>query len=157
MAVWSLQWNYSYDMDTNFTVWTTEKAALQQGISEIVKKIDNDWDMDNEDMSRYTDRIKELRSQGKLREAINEWNEYQNHYNNDRAETYLCFMIEVLSGDDEVVKTPAPVAYQASSPGATCRGSHKEFNPYAYADQPDGSYLCTQCKTFQHIFGTTKP
>lgn len=159
MEVWVLQWEYPYDMETNITLWTTQKAAQQQALNEINEKIDSDWDMDEPDMLSAAEEIEQFQDSGKLTEAINRWNDYQNNYNDDHAEYYSVFKREVLNGEgsDEVVTSAPPIAYKASSPGATCRGSHREFNPYAYADRPDGTYLCTQCKTFQHIFGSNKP
>lgn len=158
MEIWVLDWDYPYDGEHNITLWTTQKAAYQQALREINEKIDGDWDMDEPDMLTHAEKIEELEGQGKLKEAIDVWNDYQNNYNDDHMELYSVYSREVLSGEGEDVVTSAPpIPYKASSPGATCRGSHKEFNPYAYADKPDGTYLCTQCKTFGHIFGTNQP
>jgi hypothetical protein len=159
MEVWVLQWEYPYDMESNITLWSTEKAAYQQGLHEINEKIDSDWDMDDPDMLNHAEKIEELVDKGDFREAFAVWNDYQNNYNDEHAEYYAVMMREVLNGEgsDEVVTSAPPIPYKASSPGATCRGSHKEYNPYAYADKPDGTYLCTQCKTFSHIFGNNKP
>jgi len=159
MEVWILQWEYPYDIDSNITVWTTEKAAYEQALKEINQKIDNDWDMDEPDMFNHAEEIEILEGQGKLKEAIDKWNDYQMNFNDEHAEYYNVLQKPVLNGPGSTVtaQTLPPVAYQASSPGATCRGTHKEFNPYAYADRSDGTYLCTQCKTFGHIFGTNNP
>lgn len=110
-------------------------------------------------MFNYAEEIEVLEGAGKLKEALDKWNDYQSNYNDDHAIYYSVVCKQVLSGDGEEVVTSAALSapFKASSPGATCRGSHKEFNPYAYADKPDGTYLCTQCKTFGHIFGTNQP
>lgn len=159
MDVWVLDWDYPYDMEHNITLWTTEKAAQQQALSEIKEKIDNDWDMDDAEAFNAAEEIEQFQDAGKLKEAIDRWNDYQNNFNDDHAEIYSIYVRELLNGEgsDEVVTSAPPVLYKASSPGATCRGHHKEYNPYAYADRPDGTYLCTQCKTFGHIFGTNNP
>lgn len=158
MEVWVLQWEYPYDMETNITLWTTQKAAQQQALKEINERIDNDWDMDDPDMLTHAEKIEELMDAGKLKEAIDVWNDYQNNYNDDHAQYYGVFSRPVLTADpDEVVTSAPPIQYKATTAGATCRGSHKEYNPYAYADRPDGTYLCTQCKTFGHIFGAKDP
>lgn len=158
MDVWILQWEYPYDIDSNITVWTTEKEAQQQALKEINQKIDDAWDMDDADMFSHAEEIEILEGQGKLKEAIDKWNDYQMNFNDEHAEYYNVLGRPVLSGEGEPTAVAVtPVAYQASTPGATCRGTHKEYNPYAYADKPDGTYLCTQCKTFGHIFGTSTP
>lgn len=37
--------------------------------------------------------------------------------------------------------------YSAAECGATCRGHCGTYNEYAYADNPDGTYVCFGCKT----------
>lgn len=158
MDVWILQWDYPYDMDSNITVWTTQKAAQEQALKEINEKIDNSWDMDDADMFNYAEEIEVLEGAGKLKEAIDKWNDYQMSFNDEHAEYYNVLQKPILGGGTaDASVTIASGPYQASSPGATCRGSHKEYNPYAHADRADGTYLCTQCKTFGHIFGTNNP
>lgn len=158
MEVWVLRWEYPYDCETDVTIWTTCKAAQQKALAEINEQIDGDWDMDDPDALTHAEKIEELEGQGKLEEAINVWNDYQSNYNEDHAQFYTVLKREVFSGEDgEVVTSAPPIPYKATTAGATCRGSHREYNPYAYADKPDGTYLCTQCKTFSAIFGTDKP
>jgi hypothetical protein len=160
MEVWVLQWERPSDMETNITLWATEKAAYQQAINEINECIGNEWDMDNPDMLTYSEKMSDLADKGNFREALEVWAEYQDLYNERHAEYYSVYVQEVLNGEDsdEDIPLAVPVPYKASSPGATCRGSHQEYNQYAYADRPDGTYLCTQCKTFSHIFGSnSKP
>lgn len=57
-----------------------------------------------------------------------------------------------------VKKAGAPVkaAYKATVPGATCRKCNNP-NPYSYADQPDGTYLCRGCQIFYNIFTGSTP
>jgi hypothetical protein len=155
MDVWVLLWEYPADPDTNVTLWTSQKAAQQQALSEINDHINSQWDMDEPDAYNCAEEIRTLEQAGKLQEAIEKWNDHESEQ--DYGQFYTVMKREVIAGDGEVIPATPPVAYKASSPGATCRGPHREHNPYAYADRPDGTYLCTQCKTFGHIFGTNKP
>lgn len=43
-------------------------------------------------------------------------------------------------------------AYKASSSGASCRRC-PTTSEYAYADRPDGTYLCYSCKGMLQVFG----
>ncbi len=157
MEVWLLHWEYPYDMESNITVWTSEQDALKQACSEIEDSITNDWDMDDEHQSQVAEEISDLQKRGKLREAMDAWNDYQSNYNDEYAQYYSVMKKAVQSHDaSDVVTSAPPVAYRASTSGATCRGPCKQYNEYAYADRPDGTHLCRQCSTFQHIFGVTK-
>lgn len=58
--------------------------------------------------------------------------------------------------DDEEeapVTAPSPQPYQAIAPGATCRKCQNP-NEHAYADRPDGTYCCYQCKMLSQVFGS---
>lgn len=154
MAVWVKQWNLPSEGEHNITLWAKEQDALRSTCDEIEDSITNNWDMDDEDQSFFAEEIQSLIQSKHYRSAINKWNEYQDSYNSDYAEYWHVFIKEVLTGDSgEVVTSAPPMAYKASSPGATCRGPCGQFNDYAYADKSDGTHLCRQCSTFQHIFG----
>jgi hypothetical protein len=149
--VWIVRWEHPDDMEVNITLWTSEQDALKQALSEIQNEIDNNWDMDDTYQSQYADEIKRLSGLGKLRQAMVAWNDYQDNHNDEYGEWYSVSKQEVLSMDDEVVTSALPVAFKPSTTGATCRGPCKQYNEYAYADRRDGTHLCRQCSTFQHI------
>lgn len=154
MEVWVLEWSYPYDSETNITIWANQKDAQKQALEEINELITNGWDLEDDDAAACADDIQDMMKRGLLEECLDRFHDYQDNYNSDQAQYWRVYMREVLSADQSEVPTiPPPTAYKATSPGATCRGNHQEFNPYAYADRSDGTYLCRQCQTFQHIFG----
>lgn|SRR5574337_39124 len=155
MSVWILKWDYPSDFENNITVWDSEEAALEQAATEIQDKITDGWDQDDPDQMRYSESISEFAKHKKYREVVQEWNDYQDNYNDQFGEWYLIWEEEVLTGKNVTPRSilPDDASYTASSPGATCRGPCKQHNNYAYADRSDGTYMCHQCSTFQHIFG----
>lgn len=155
MDVWVLRWECPNDNEVNVTIWANEQAALNQALDEIEDHITNNWDMDDEDQSRYADEIGDLRKRGQLREAMLRWNDYQDNFDSDYGSWWGCRKQPVLP-DDEVVTSAPTIAFKATSSGATCRGPCGQSNSYAYADRQDGTYVCRQCSTFQHIFGVSK-
>ena len=159
MEVWVIEWSYPYDGETNVTIWASEKDAQRQALDEITDLMTNDWDMDDEDASSCSDDIEDMISRGHFDEALQRFHDYQDNYNSDQAQYWHVYRREVLTGDQNKATTiPAPPpSYRANTSGATCRGPCGNFNDYAYADRHDGTYVCRQCSTFQHIFGTKSP
>ena len=154
MEVWVLEWSYPYDMENNITVWSNQVDAQKQALNEINELISNDWDMDDIDASSCADDINDKIKRGQYTEALKRWNDYQDEYNSDYAQYWHVYSRELLSSDPSELPKITPTAYRATTSGATCRGPCKQYNDYAYADSPDGTYVCHQCSTFQHIFGT---
>jgi len=153
MEVWILEWSYPYDSDNNITVWASEQEAQKQAIKEIQDLITNDWDMDDVDAAACADDIDDMVSRGHYAEAIRRFNDYQDEYNSDYAQYWFVVRKDVLGGNTSTM-TSTSRNYSSSS-GATCRGPCKQHNDYANPDRSDGTYVCHQCKTFGHIFGTS--
>lgn len=156
MEVWIAEWDYSYDMEHDVSVFLTEKDALEDVLNSIEDIISNHWDPPNEpDQQQYADEIEELRRQGKLREAMDKWNDYEANFNDEQAQYYSVTKKKV-SGVSTPQAELSTHVYTPTSTGATCRGQCKQHNEYANADRADGTYVCRQCLTFQHIFGVNK-
>jgi hypothetical protein len=154
MEVWVKQWDCPNDSEHNITLWFSEVDALRSTCDEIEDYITNNWDMDDEDQESYASDITGFVVRKQYRDAIERWNDYQNNYNDEYGQWWSVSRKEILGGDESnLAETQRPMAFKASHSGATCRGPCKQFNDYAYADQPDGTHLCRQCSTFQHIFG----
>jgi hypothetical protein len=154
MEVWIVQWDYAYDNEHNVSVWATEAAALRHVCDDIEDNITNNWDMDDETQSQCADEISQLLAKGKHRMVMGAWNDYESNNNDEQATYWTVHKMDVQVGDDEEIITSAPVvAYKAIASGATCRGPCGQYNNYAYADRSDGTNVCYQCSTFQHIFG----
>jgi hypothetical protein len=158
MEVWALQWDYPCDMEHNITLWTDEMSALRQACTEIKQKIDGEWDMGEAFIEKAAKLFEEsavVDTIDSLRSALLVWNEFQNDFNDENGEWYSVTKYQVLGNSDiQGGCRPPPTVYKATAAGATCRGPCKTYNEYAYADQPDGTHMCHQCSTFQHIFGT---
>lgn len=152
MEVWVVEWSYPYDNENNVTVWANKVDAQKQACKEINELI-NEWDMDDVHAASCAEDISDMVGRGQYAEAIRRFNDYQDEYNSDYAQYWFVSSKPVLSGDGSEPSTNAPVAYKATTSGATCRGPCGQHNEYAYADRPDGTHLCRQCSTFQHIFG----
>jgi len=154
MKVWVVEWSKPDDGDFKSTIWASEKDALQAACKDMEKAIDSWWDMDDEPQAEAADEIKLHVAKGRLREAISRWNEYMNDHNFDYGQWYTVEEKEVLSFQNGTATIPAPppVAYQATTAGATCRKCNTP-NEHAYADSPDGTYCCRQCSIFSNIFG----
>ncbi len=157
MEVWVLIWKYPYNRDSNVSVWADESSALRQACTEIKQNIDCDWDMGDIVMVEYAKVFNEHIAQSEYEKAIKVWNDFQNDYNDEQGQWYSISKSEVLGLPDVQGSCRPPIlqgGFKALTAGATCRGPCKEWNEYAYADQPDGTHVCHQCSTFQHIFGT---
>lgn len=157
MDVWVAEWDYPYDGEHDVSVFLSEQDALEDVLNSIDDIIDNHWDPSNDpDQEQCMDEINSLRNQGKLREAMDRWNAYESNYNDDQGQFYSVTKKNVRGGSSCSVlptNTPTPT-FKTSVQGATCRGPCKTHNEYANADRADGTYVCRQCSTFQHIFGT---
>ncbi len=176
MKVWVLNWENSEDGNREITLWETQEAARQQACYEIQNAIESDWDMEDHDDANQAQLINEAIKSKKYALAIEYWNEHESE--RDYGQFWSVCKKDVLAladastpdihaddffialcpeeedeedeeEDEEVDDSP----YQASIPGATCRGPCKSYNDMAYADKRDGTYCCYQCKTFAHIFG----
>lgn len=158
MKVWVLEWHDNDNIDFECTVWATEQDALTQAVKEIKTEVDG-WDLDNPDIELAYEQVYDFIRAGQHRKAIQRFNDYQDDHNSDYGHWYFVREKDVLSQNASTTLTlpppPAPAApYQATTAGATCRKCN-DPNPYAYADKPDGTYCCRQCKTFSSIFGVT--
>lgn len=152
MEVWALEWSYPYDNENNVTLWSSQSDAQKQALKEINELID-DWDMDDEHAAACAEDIEDMTRRGHLGEAIKRFNDYQDEYNSDYAQYWFVSSKQILTFDDGSGTKPTPVAFKAATSGATCRGPCGQYNEYAYADKSDGTHMCRQCSTFQHIFG----
>lgn len=153
MEVWVLEWSYPYDNEHNVSLWTTQSEAQEQGLKEIIDVIANDFDMDDVNAASCADDIDDMMRRGDRSGALDRWNTFQDEYRDDQAQYYYVSKKQVL-GAGAKASSNGSAAFIATSNGATCRGPCKQHNEYANADQADGTYICRQCSTFQHIFGT---
>jgi hypothetical protein len=152
MEVWMLEWSYPYDNENNVTLWTNQLDAQKQAVKEINELI-NDWDLEDNDAAACADDINDMVGRGQFGEAIKRFIDYQDEHNADYAQYYFVTKKQVL-GSGSVASPSSGSSFIATTSGATCRGPCGQYNEYANADQPDGTHVCHQCSTFQHIFGT---
>jgi hypothetical protein len=151
MEVWTIEWSCPSDGDGDVTIWATEEDALKAACREIGNHIQSTFDFDLVSDASCAEDFNDLVRNGQLRDAIRRYNDHQDDYNQDYANYWFVQKKPVLTGDGKTsVSSSANLSF--SSNGATCRGPCKQHNEYANADKADGTYVCRQCKTFQHIF-----
>jgi hypothetical protein len=137
--------------------------------------IENEWDMSDVDQATDAQALNNFVLLNQLDKVLEFWNTCNINCDSEHVQFYyvnehqistvgcvptawapdffvaLCDEEEVEEVEEEEDEDDSP--FQATTPGATCRGSHAEYNPDAYADKRDGTYLCYQCKMFKHVFG----
>ena len=179
--VWVLKNDYVNDGSVNIFVFSTETDAFAQASAEIQNRIEESWDMYDYDQAVHAETINELIIQGKFQRAVQFWNrchinidgnypeywEVEEHDPNKSPDPRTIFPpshFTALSSKDEDEEEEEGIqvssdgledgdGFVTTSPGATCRGPHKEWNEYATADRRDGTYLCHQCRMFRQVFG----
>ena len=176
--VWFVEKKIGSDVDY-FLAAESEFKGLQHALVEIVTEIGESagyWDMSNSETAlkakEIYDKAHSLRIED-LRSAINLYNSF--YYDNcgsnsaHKWEVFATYVQEpeaIMKLDDsffgleededdeelteEEIKKDVQVA--ASCTGATCRKCHA-YNEYAAPDTSDGTYHCSQCKTFTQVFG----
>lgn len=149
------------------TVWDDKVGAYKDACACIVDDINNDWDFSDSDSFAAAKDIEKHISNQEYVEAVTRWNDWASLF--DAGIYWNIHFEDVLDITDAgtpgtiawpqaatVVPDPPetlPTGFVATTTGATCRGQCNQWNEYANADKADGTYLCTQCKTFQTIFG----
>lgn len=166
--MWIFSWEQHGQYDSRISIWNTEADALVAAGSQIMNEI-SWWDMGVPEISKKAYEISDKCAAFEWRAAINLYNDWEAM----KPAEYSCFISvyesKVKSNPPSVAllrPLPATAAPQTSTPvrpatapfkatkeGATCRGPCKEFNEYAYADSPDGTYCCRQCKWMGQVFG----
>lgn len=125
----------------------------------------SNWDLDEEFIHEAAKSITDCINAGALDVAVEKWNDFQCEFHDDCPQTYLVAEYEIEtrkpalktlilsdfeSDEEEEEEEDDSVIMEVS--GATCRGPCKQYNEYAYPDRLDGTYHCSQCKTFQGMF-----
>ena len=181
--VWVIEWNYPSDGESNVTVWDSEKAAAKQACSEIQDRIADEWDMTDYDHAQEAQQINDYISAGSYLKAVKYWNNCHLNCDSDYAmywhvreeqtrdlsdatdpRVFDPDFFEALLGDeeeegdgdedfDDSSDSDDEEEYQASTPGANCRGPCGQHNEYAYANKRDGTYVCHSCKMMSQVFG----
>lgn len=173
--MWLLVFEDTENGDNGQSIWDSQEAARQQAVSELLDDIRDRWDLSDPDVEKTARNINDLASVGDYQAAIDSFNNEnacggghfwsiirrEVHTLHDAAPVTLIPFIddddEEEADEDEEEDDPScrqGVPYQATKPGATCRGPCGNYNPDAYADKSDGTHVCHQCKTFSSIFGS---
>lgn len=185
MEVWTVEWSYPSENDSNISVWDSEDKARKQACSEIIDDVQN-WDFSDPDMRACAKRINDCIIAGDYKSALLEYNDWQCNSDYESQQFFSVTSRAVQSNSSN----PSPIIfsdddddddccscdccgdddcggcededdsdddenYQASSPGAICRGPCGNRSDYAYADRRDGTHVCYQCKMMSQVFGGT--
>jgi len=142
MEVWIAEWSDS-DNCVDIVVFGSEHDALSKSVKDI-KQIIAGWtpgDDENKDLCAQV--INDFARQGFLDQVITYWNDYQG---DEEYYQYCHVYSRPVLGDISASKVSVST-YQTEISGATCRKCNAT-NEYAYADQPDGTFVCYSCKAF---------
>ena len=171
--VWIVEWSQPGQNEVNVTVWDSEQNALMAVCGEILDLIGSDWDLSDSEAKNQAIQINDLVANGNYRAALREYTdwtangcdyEYQQFWavydraplSNPKKPCLLSFSDDVEEEDEDEEdeeEIEEEESYQASSPGATCRGPCKSYSEHAYANKRDGTHVCYQCKMMSQVFG----
>jgi hypothetical protein len=177
MKIWILEYNNPANNETTVTVWDSAEAANKQACCNIQEAINDDWNFPNcsQDQIFVAKTINDFIKNHQYKHARVVWNDCLYNQNSTSAVFWHVFQSDVYEADEadepiirddaefttvtastitttsEVSDTNKP--YKAAAPGATCRKCHNS-NEYAYADHPNGTYVCRGCAIFKEIFSS---
>jgi hypothetical protein len=163
--VWVLQNNFT--SGNNISLWSYKIDAEMSACREMLDNIQINWDLTNQvnldQASIINDFIKVQDYSG----AIHYWNALQARLTNTSIAMYSVYESIILQnpfgpipltlGNELPDTSPGVIITPQikSTPGATCRGPCKNYSPDAYANKPDGTYVCYSCKLMSNAFGGT--
>lgn len=165
--MWVCSWEQHGQFDSNISIWNTEADALVAAGSKVMNDVAW-WDLSKPDVSQRAYEISDKCALMAWREAIDLYNEWECRKDTSVSCYISVYEKRVKSSTPSVALLRPPPAspqsvmppvrptsapFKATKEGATCRGPCNQFNEYAYADQPDGTYCCRQCKWMSQVFG----
>lgn len=167
--VWIVEWTQPGQSESNVTCWASEKEALMSACTEILDLIGSDWDLADSEVKDKAIEINDFVANGNYREALREYTDWTaNGCDYEYQQFWSVYDRTILSGprqpcllsfddeeeeEEEEEEIEEEEEYQASSPGATCRGPCGNYNEHAYANRRDGTHVCYQCKMMSQVFG----
>ncbi len=166
---WIVEWTHAAYNSVNIRLWSDEEYALVAACSLIMIRVKDDWDRSDKDWQECGLKISDACAAGNWREAIRLFNDWEGDGDFDNMRHVRVYerknemnlpAVPLLRGSHPTINPPAPVQpkpFKAMYPGAVCRGPCKTVSTDAYADQPDGTYCCYQCKMFSQVFGKKVP
>lgn len=173
MKIWMLEYNDPANKETFVTAWETEESANKSACYQIQSYISNFWNFPNcnAQQMQVAKTINDFIKQHQYKNALLVWNTCQYNKTDKSAVFWHVFLDELhdmadaetplVRNDSEFkfvssVVAPTnvvPAQYKATVPGASCRNCHN-ISQYAYANKPDGTYLCRSCSIFKDIFSS---
>lgn len=167
--------NTTYDDNSsNTTLFDDEVAAYKEACFKIQDSIRRNWNMKDKECASKAYQINLLVKAKNYSDAVRLWNnadengQYNDHidycvipkqtYSESDINDPMIFndshfvALGLNSGANSATSisytNPVKEPYKATVAGAKCRGDHGEYNPHAYADKSDGTYMSYQCKMF---------
>jgi len=144
----------------SITLWKSRDEAQAAACAAIMDDVNHKWDLSNPDEVRKAESISDACMAMRFDDAIFLYNDWM------RAKVYSIYERSIQTTPPNIhllgvknvamVQPPIPTPaqpFRATKPGATCRGPCGNFNDYAYADQPDDTYCCYQCRYMSQVFG----
>jgi hypothetical protein len=169
MTIWLVRYHDTNDGTVCVTLWDTRVGAYMDVCAAIIDDINTDWDFNNVAAVTAARSIEDFIRLQQWEDAVECWNEWSDQNNIgifwEIFQEGICTIADVnvpaailwpatpQTNSNNNTPTPVPVASASCGSGATCRGPCGQFNSYADPDQANGTYVCSQCKTFGSIFG----
>lgn len=149
------------------TIFDREDVALAEAGADILTIMRDKWDFTDDSERELAESIQLDIQVSNYRAAIDAFNNaegntncpmYVNVYDKIVSQSasrlkwidFSEYLPEEEEEEEEEEEDDSP--YQASFPGATCRGPCGNPSTDAYADKRDGTFMCYQCKLFSGVF-----
>jgi hypothetical protein len=167
--VWIVEWTQPGQSSVKVTAFDTEEYALVATCASLMQRVRSDWDLTNSDYQARAYLISDACASLNWKEAIRLFNEWEGDGDYEYMHQYRVYsrtpvtqlpvvhLLRSLPATAIPAQPIVAVPWKASKPGATCRGPCKQVSTDAYADQPDGTFCCYQCKYMSQVFGKKVP
>lgn len=167
--VWIVEWTQPGQSSVKVTAFDSEDYALVATCASLMHRVSTDWDLGDIDCKTRAYAISDACATLNWQEAIrlfNDWEgdgdfEYMHHYRVysrvPQTQVPVVHLLRPLPINAAPATPVATTPWKATKPGATCRGPCKQVSTDAYADQPDGTFCCYQCKFMSQVFGKKAP
>lgn len=170
LIMWLLTWKFPSQGECEFVAFDSEIVALEQAAGEVLAHVESEWDMSVPLQYGEAKSINESMLAGNWAQVVNLFNGSSTNADHNfmiwevvklTPKTVAWTVPQPLSLPKEEKEEAPPtlkpenISYQASEPGATCRGPKcGVYSEYAYADNTNGTFLCHSCKMMISIFGS---
>jgi len=173
MDIWLLEWNHPASNNKSISYWDSKESASKCACARIQEFITDKWDFPHCSLSQFAiaEMVNDFIMNFRYNLAVNAWNQCTYNLNDNDAHfwyVYSDYTSSEAEADAPLIRPKSdfthtvqgsiasaaapPAPYQATTHGAICRKCDS-VSPDAYADNPDGTFVCYGCKLFVKKFG----